>query len=152
MANGKRGAPMGNKNAAGGGRAANFVNGLSKGVALRAKGATAGFTNGGRGVAAGAATRGAVGGASKGAIVGGLVGGLIGGTGTSTAIGAAVGAGAAGVVKGMYRHSQAKQAVAFGQNLQKTVSKHDIASVNSNIRTYAHTPNSAISKNSLKRK
>lgn len=153
MANGKPGAPVGNKNAAGGRGAAakNFISGFSKGTALRQAGATAGFVNGGRGAVAGATTRGAVGGGIKGAIVGGIAGAIAGGNSGAIA-GAVAGAGLGGAFKAAVRNRQAKMSVNYGKDLSKTVSRHNIANAHANIKAFAHSPNSAITQNATRKK
>ncbi len=134
---GKRGAPVGNKNAAGGLGKGLLASGQQQrklsGAMIGASGTSAQQSK----FITGATARGGIGGGLKGAAVGAVVGGLVTGGPEGLIAGAALGGSAGAAGKGMIRKSEAKKSVEYGKSLKSAIKPGDIAGMSQNLKAYS---------------
>ncbi len=134
MANGKVGAPLGNKNAKGGkqGLRVGMYAGALPRQAQRLVGSTIGYAGDSRQIAryaVGSTVSGGLKGATKGALVGVAAGALIGGTDAAAIAGAAAGAMGGSLANAALNANRAKRSLRAGQHIRKAVGENRPAAI-----------------------
>lgn len=139
MANGKKGAPYGNKNARGGLIVGLVATGQEN---RRLFGATYGA--GGNKIQqdrfkTATAIRGGISGGLTGAIAGGVVGAIAGG-GVGSLAGAALGSTLGAGLNSIVRKQEAKNSIEYGKRLKAALPAGDIAGLSNNLKAYSQLP------------